>query len=157
MPQYSEYVLKQICLHAEREYPSEACGMIIGPTEKDHAIGVFPIRNIQDVLHQQDPQKYTRDSRTAYYFDPKQQRIVEKEAQSKNFNVKVIYHSHPDHGVYFSEEDQLMAAPWGEPNDPQLAWVVISVEQGRAKALSEFGWDDIQKKYIERKLKLPQL
>jgi len=152
MARYSEYVLKQICLHAEREYPSEACGMIIGPIHKPHAIGVFPIKNIQDELHRQDPQKYSRDSRTAYYIDPKQQKIVEKEAVSKGFEVKVIYHSHPDHEVYFSEEDQLMAGPWGEPNNPKLAWVVISVDKGKAKALSEFLWDEEKKCYVETKL-----
>src|SRR4051794_15007180 len=118
MSHYSEYVLRQICLHAEREYPNEACGMIIGPIGKEHAIGVFPIRNIQDDLHQKEPEKYSRDARTAYYMDPKQQRIVEKEAKEKGFDLKVIYHSHPDHDVYFSEEDKLMAGPWGEPNNP---------------------------------------
>ncbi len=154
MAQYSEYVLKQICKHAEREYPSEACGMIIGPIGKENAIGIFPIKNIQDELHKTDPQKYTRDSRTAYYMDPKQMRIVEHEAKSKNFETKVIYHSHPDHDVYFSDEDKLMAGPWGEPNDPKLAWVVISVKNGQAVALSEFSWDEEKKDYVERKLKI---
>ncbi len=150
----SEYVLKQICLHAEREYPFEACGLMIGPKEKENAIGVFPIKNIQNDLHAQDPQKYTRDAKTAYYMDPTQMKIVEKEAQSKNFDTKVVYHSHPDHDVYFSEEDKLMAAPWGEPNHPGVSWVVISVKEGKAVAASEFSWEEEKKDYVERKLKV---
>jgi [CysO sulfur-carrier protein]-S-L-cysteine hydrolase len=154
MAQFSDYVLRQIRLHAEREYPREACGMIIGPLGKEHAIGVFPIRNIQDELHAKEPQKYTRDSKTAYYMDPREQRIVEKEAKEKGFEVKVIYHSHPDHEVYFSEEDRYLAAPWGEPNHPNLSWVVISVVKGAAKAMSEFAWDPEKKDYAERKLEI---
>ncbi len=150
----SEYVLKQICLHAEREYPNEACGMIIGPQGKENAIGVFPIRNIQDELHQQDSKKYPRDARTAYYMDPKQLRVVEKEAADKKFDTKVIYHSHPDHEVYFSDEDRLMAAPWGEPNHPGVSWIVISVQNGTAKAASEFFWEEEKKEYVERKLRI---
>ncbi|MBL7684796.1 MAG: M67 family metallopeptidase [Deltaproteobacteria bacterium] len=154
MPRLSEYVIQQICLHAEREYPSEACGMIIGPQGKENAIGVFPIRNIQDELHQKDPKTYTRDSRTAYFMDPKQMKIVEKEAAHKGFDLKVIYHSHPDHEVYFSDEDRLMAAPWGEPNLPGVVWVVISVKNGKAVAASEFEWSDEKKDYVESKLKV---
>lgn len=154
MTQLSEYVLEQICLHAEREYPKEACGMILGPQGKDHAIGVFPIKNIQDELHGQDPEKYPRTAKTAYYMDPGQMRTVEKEAASKQFELKVIYHSHPDHEVYFSEEDKLMAAPWGEPNNPHLTWIVISVINGKAKKASAFVWDELKKDYSEKKLAL---
>lgn len=150
----SDYVIQQICLHAEREYPREACGVILGPLEKENAIGVFPIQNIQDELHEKDPEKYQRTATTAYYMNPQQLRIVEREAKDKKFEMKVIYHSHPDHAVYFSDEDKLMAAPWGEPNNPNMTWVVISVEKGRAKAASEFIWDAEKKDYIEHKLKL---
>lgn len=150
----SEYVLKQICLHSEREYPFEACGLIIGPTHKENAIGIFPIRNIQNDLHAQDPEKYTRDAKTAYYMDPKQMNIVAREAKDKDFDTKVVYHSHPDHDVYFSAEDKLMAAPWGEPNDPKIAWVVIAVKEGKAEAASEFTWDEEKKDYVERKLNM---
>ncbi len=154
MIQISEYVLKQISLHAEREYPNEACGMIIGPIGKENAIGVFPIRNLQDELHAKDPEKYSRTAKTAYYMDPEQQKIVEKEAASKNFDLKAVYHSHPDHEVYFSEEDRLMAAPWGEPNHPHVSWIVISVKQGQAVGASEFFWEDEKKDYVEKRLKI---
>jgi len=128
--------------------------MIIGPLGKEHAIGIFPIRNIQDELHAEQPEKYTRDAKTAYYMDPTEQKIVEAEAKDKDFEVKVIYHSHPDHDVYFSDEDRYLAAPWGEPNHPNLSWIVISVKQGKAAALSEFAWDAEKKDYVERKLEI---
>jgi len=43
--------------------------------------------------------------------------------------VKVIYHSHCDCGAYFSKEDQLVAAPDGEPVLP-VVYLVTSVRGG---------------------------
>lgn len=154
--QISSYVLDMMLRHAEREYPNEACGIVIGPKEKRVAIGVFPVKNIQDELHAKDPQRYPREAKTAYQMDPKEVRIVEKEAESKGFEVKLFYHSHPEHGVYFSEEDRAIACPWGEPSYPEVGHIVISVEKGKAVAASEFFWNPDTKDFEERKLKSNQ-
>ncbi|MCB1214190.1 MAG: M67 family metallopeptidase [Deltaproteobacteria bacterium] len=151
--QISSYVLDMMIYHAEKDYPEETCGVVIGPKGKSKAIGVFPIKNIQNDLHQKDPKQYSRDAKTAYFMDPTQLRIVEKEAAKKNFEIKIIYHSHPDHGVYFSEEDKAMACPWGEPNDPNLAWLVIGVAQAKANGASLFYWDEEKKDFLEKNLK----
>ena len=140
-------------VRAEKEYPNEACGIVIGPKGIEKAIGVFPIRNIQDELHAQDPKRYTRSATTAYQMDPKDVKIVEREAESKGFETKLFYHSHPDHGVYFSEEDRAIACPWGEPSYPEVGHVVISVEKGKAVAASEFFWNPAKKDFEERKLR----
>ncbi len=149
----SSYVLDMMLQHGEREYPNEACGMVIGPQEKKAAIGVFPIKNLQNELNQKDPVRYPRTATTAYSMDPKEVRIVEKEAESKGFELKLIYHSHPDHGAYFSEEDRAIACPWGEPTYPNVGHVVISVEKGKAVAAKEFYWNEEKKDFEERKLK----
>lgn len=151
--QISSYVLDMMLRHAEREYPNEACGIVIGPKIKRMAIGVFPIKNIQDELHAKDPTRYPRLAKTAYQMDPKEVKIVEKEAESKAFETKLFYHSHPDHGVYFSEEDRAIACPWGEPSYPEVGHVVISVENGKAVAASEFYWNPEKQDFEERKLK----
>ena len=150
--QISSYVLDMMLRHAEREYPNEACGIVIGPIGKDIALGVFPVRNIQDELHQKDPERYPREAKTAYQMDPREVAIVEKEAKSKGFELKLFYHSHPDHGVYFSEEDKAMACPWGEPSYPSVGHLVIGVERGQAVAASVFFWDEEKKDFVERKL-----
>ena len=62
--------------------------MIIRPKGKENAIGIFPIRNIQDELHQSDPAKYPREAKTAYYMDPDQVKIVEKRAASKTLSSR---------------------------------------------------------------------
>ncbi len=142
--------------HAEKDYPNETCGMVIGPKGINKAIGVFPIKNIQDELHLKDPERYPRKANTAYFMDPAEVKIVEKEAADKDFEVKIYYHSHPDHGVYFSEEDKAMACPWGEPNDPNISFLVIGVDKGKTQGASLFYWDESKKDFAERKLKLEQ-
>ena len=67
-----------MCHHAEKDYPNEACGIVIGPKGKPNAIGVFPIPNLQDELHAQDPERFPRRATTAYQMDPEGVRIVEK-------------------------------------------------------------------------------
>lgn len=151
--QISSYVLDMMIVRAEKEYPNEACGIVIGPQGIHKAIGVFPIRNIQDELHAKDPVRYPRKAATAYQMDPQDVKIVEKEAASKGFETKLFYHSHPDHGVYFSAEDREIACPWGEPSFPDVGHVVISVEKGKAVAASEFFWNPEKKDFEERKLR----
>lgn len=154
--QITSYVMDMMIQHAEKEYPNECCGIVIGPKGIHKAIGVFPIKNIQNELHAKDPERYPREAKTAYFMDPKEVKIVEKEAVDKDFEIKIYYHSHPDHGVYFSDEDKAMACPWGEPNDPNISFLVIGVDKGETQGASLFYWNDTKKDFLERKLKLGQ-
>jgi proteasome lid subunit RPN8/RPN11 len=151
--QISSLVLDMMIGHAEREYPNEACGIVLGPKGKEIALGVFPIRNIQDELHAADPARYPRSATTAYQMEPKEVKIVEREAEDKGFEIKLFYHSHPEHGVYFSEEDKAMACPWGEPSYPRVGHVVIIVVKQKAVAAGEFFWNPEKKDFEERKLR----
>ena len=47
-------------------------------------------------------------------------------------------------------EDKLVAAPWGEPMFPGVAYVVVSIWNGKLKEINEFTWNDIQKSFVER-------
>ncbi len=152
--QISSYVLDMMIFHAQKDYPHEACGIVLGPKGIDKAIGVFPIPNIQDKLHAKDPKRYPRQATTAYFMDPRQVQIVEHEAKDKDFEIKIYFHSHPDHGVYFSEEDKAMACPWGEPLDPKVSYLVIGVSQGKADGASLYYWNEAKQDFSERKLKL---
>ncbi|MBI3630241.1 MAG: Mov34/MPN/PAD-1 family protein, partial [Candidatus Rokubacteria bacterium] len=58
--------LAEIRRHAEADYPSECCGVILA---RDAERALMRCRNLQDELHQGDPAKHPRDSRTAYYID----------------------------------------------------------------------------------------
>jgi proteasome lid subunit RPN8/RPN11 len=132
--------LAQIKGQAEAEYPAECCGVLLvrgdGRTERL----LLACRNIQDELHRADPVKHPRDSRTAYYIDPKDLLTIGRR-EAEGYRVAVIYHSHIDAGAYFSATDRRNALIDGEPSYPDAVYVVLSVIEGRVADARAFVWD----------------
>ncbi|MDH5763549.1 MAG: M67 family metallopeptidase [Nitrospinota bacterium] len=127
--------------HAVNEYPYECCGIVIGqPDNPDHDL-IFPCTNIQNQLHEKDPQTYTRDARTAYFIDPRELMEIMKQAAEKNLVIKLFYHSHPEHDAYFSEEDKRMALFDNEPTYPDSRYLVISVYNREIRDEAFFEWN----------------
>jgi len=126
--------------HALREYPFECCGIVIGqPDNPDHDL-IFPCTNIQNQLHEKDPETYTRDARTAYFIDPRELMGIMKHAQEQQLAIKLFYHSHPEHDAYFSEEDKRMALFDNEPTYPDARYLVISVYNKEIRDQALFEW-----------------
>ncbi|OGQ06697.1 MAG: hypothetical protein A3G32_05590 [Deltaproteobacteria bacterium RIFCSPLOWO2_12_FULL_40_28] len=150
----SQQLLDEIFAYCHQGYPHEACGFVLGSVKEGRRCAqvIRNCSNIQNKLHAQDPKRYTRDAKTAYSIDPKEMQEAEELAKKKGHEILSIYHSHPEHGVYFSDEDKGMAAPWGEPLFPQLSYIVVSVYNGRVKEASEFLWNSDQKNFIEKKI-----
>ncbi len=142
-------LLDEIYAESKRCYPDEACGFVVGTTSPEK---IIPCKNIQNEVHTQDPQRYPRNARTAYTIDPKEMEQVQREAQKSGQKILCIFHSHPEHEVYFSAEDKGMAAPWGEPLFPDLSYLVVSVYRGEVKNASEFYWNEEQKDFVEKKI-----
>src|SRR5262245_22251042 len=135
--------LESIRAQAPEEYPFESCGVIL---RRGAERRLLRCRNAQNELHARDPQRYSRDARTAYYIDPKDLlRIGDLERQG--FGVAVIYHSHIDasgpgkSGAYFSETDRRQALVGGEPAYPAAVYVVTSVVTGRIDGMAAFRWN----------------
>ncbi|MDO8520062.1 MAG: M67 family metallopeptidase [Deltaproteobacteria bacterium] len=143
-------LLDQIFAESCKRYPEEACGFVLG--KGGAASEVIPVQNIQNDLHAKDPKRFPRDAKIAYTIDPKEMEAIQKKAASQGQTIISIFHSHPEHGVYFSEEDKGMAAPWGEPLFPDLSYLVVSVYSGEIKNASEFYWDKNKKDFTERKI-----
>src|SRR6516164_6692889 len=85
-----------VAAQAEREFPFECCGFIIG----DESDEVRPIRNIQNEKHAADPANFPRDARTAFLMDPRQHLAVLQEIDRSKLKLKAVYHSHPNHDAY---------------------------------------------------------
>ena len=66
-----------IVAQAEREFPFECCGFIIG--DNDAVEEVRPIANIQNAMHAKDPAAFPRDARTAFLMEPKEHLAVMNE------------------------------------------------------------------------------
>jgi len=126
--------LATIRRQAVEEYPEESCGVIF-VREAERLL--LRCRNEQNAKHAEDPERYPRDARTAYYIHRDDlKRIMQLEV--KGFSMAVIYHSHVDVGAYFSATDRKQALVSGYL-DP--IYIVTSVVAGGAEATAAFRWD----------------
>lgn len=137
-----------IVAQAEREFPYECCGFVIGDETTEQ---VRPIRNIQNQKHAEDPAGHPRDARTAFLMDPKEHLAVLEEVDRGKLPLKIVYHSHPDHDAYFSPTDRARACSFDpdEPDYPETAHVVVSVKAGRFARAAGFVWDSSRKEFVE--------
>ena len=126
--------LATIRRQAVEEYPAESCGVIF---VREGERLLLRCRNEQNSKHAEDPKRYPRDARTAYYIHHDDlKRIMQLEAQG--FSMAVIYHSHVDVGAYFSETDRKQALISGYL-DP--VYIVTSVVAREVEATAAFRWD----------------
>jgi proteasome lid subunit RPN8/RPN11 len=143
--------LEAIVAQAEREFPFECCGFIIGDGVTEE---VRPITNIQNRKHAEDPAAFTRDARTAFLMDPKEHLAVMNEIDQRKLQLRVVYHSHPDHDAYFSATDRAQACSFdpSEPDYPDTAYIVMSVRSGKFARAAAFAWDSDQKEFAEAEI-----
>ncbi len=105
--------LEQVFRQARAEYPSECCGYFFGRGDETE---VAACKNRQDQLHALDPEAHPRTSANAYNIGGKELLTLVRSFESDR-PATVIYHSHPDVGAYFSEEDTRAALSAGYPVD----------------------------------------
>jgi proteasome lid subunit RPN8/RPN11 len=115
---------------------------------------LVPCRNIQDELHAKDPERHQRDSRTAYYIDPKDLLAIGRR-EAEGYRVAVIYHSHIDAGAHFSPTDKRNALINGEPAYPDAVYVVVSVVEGAVAGAAAFVWDPTVHDFVPTTWKAP--
>ena len=135
--------------HAQEEYPAECCGIMT--QDASGAYVVHRCENIQDKLHEADPETHPRTSKMAYRMDDIQVMCIQTEAEKAGGRMVAIYHSHIDVDAYFSEEDHNAATFFGEPTYPDVVYPVISVKDGQVDMGGEkmFCWDDSSLKFEE--------
>ena len=134
--------LDEIHRHAVEEYPFECCGIVVGKPGHDEDNIVYRCKNIQNKLHEKDPENYVRDARTAYNISALELQKLLSTADSQGMIFKVLYHSHPEHDAYFSEEDTRMALFDGEaPIYPNTSYLVVSVYDKKIRDQAFFNWN----------------
>lgn len=145
--------LEALRSQALAEYPAECCGILtLGP--QGEYSQVHPCRNIQDRLHAENPADYPRTSRTAYFIDPRELSRLIAAAEQSGGRISGFYHSHIDCPAYFSAEDKkrAMTMMGDEPDFPEAAYLVLSVDQGRPQAYKCFAWDEGRRDFAEVEL-----
>jgi proteasome lid subunit RPN8/RPN11 len=145
--------LDAIIAQAEHEFSSECCGFIIGDASIEE---VRPVENIQNRKHAEDPDAHPRDARTAFLMEPKQHLAVLREIDERGLQLRIVYHSHPDHDAYFSATDRAQACSFdpNEPDYPDTAYVVISVKARQFARAAAFVWDAQRREFIEAPLSI---
>jgi proteasome lid subunit RPN8/RPN11 len=140
--------LEAIIAHAEKEFPYECCGFVIGDGDAQE---VRPITNIQNRKHQQNPAAYPRDARTAYLMEPKEHLAVLNEIDRRKVALRFVYHSHPDHEAYFSATDRAQACSFDptQPDYPGTAYLVVSVMGGKFARIATYAWDASRGDFVE--------
>jgi proteasome lid subunit RPN8/RPN11 len=101
--------------HAQKTYPNECCGAMLGPIDGDaKTVRVaLPLENA-----------YPGAQRERYELRPEDLLFAEKEARRNGMDLIGIFHSHPDCDAYFSKTDLENSCPW-------YSFVVLSIQQGQ--------------------------
>ncbi len=129
---FDPQILEQCYALGIASYPEEACGMISGKvSDVDHLAQVHSMKNVMNDYHKKDPDMYPRTNRNAYMMDPLEQLKVERDLKKRKFRIKIIFHTHPDVGAYFSEKDREEALWNGEPRYPDIHYLVCGIKNGR--------------------------
>ena len=141
--------LKMIYRQAVHEDPHECCGMLTSyPQSPESITRLRPCRNVYDACHGLDPDNFPRSGKTAYFIDPAELLEIQKENRALKEKIRVLYHSHIDQGAYFSEEDERVASPEGEPAYPGVDYLVVSVVRGEVKESNLFHWDPRRRRHV---------
>ena len=116
--------------------------------ERDGRVEIVPVTNIQNELHSQDPDRFPRTAATAYTMGLEAARILIRSERGE-LALLAIYHSHPEHEAYFSQEDRKQAlGARNEPIYPQAGYIVMSVRNREVLATKVFVWDAAARDYV---------
>jgi proteasome lid subunit RPN8/RPN11 len=113
---------KVMVAHAERAYPNECCGAMLGEgggEAKQVKIAV-PLENA-----------YAGEQGARYELRPEDLLAADREARRQGMDLIGIFHSHPDCGAYFSETDLKNSCPW-------YSFVVLSIQGGKFDHANSF-------------------
>jgi proteasome lid subunit RPN8/RPN11 len=109
--------------HAERAYPEECCGVLLGRMHEDHRMVLAAVA-CGNVRHD--------SPRDRYAIDPRDMVRIQREGRECGLEIVGFYHSHPDHAAEYSTTD-LAEAHW-----LGCSYVITAVEQGSAAQTSSF-------------------
>ena len=138
--------------HAERIYPEECCGLLVGRfgglsdqtgarflseivvVENDWtpAIEALPASlGAQLGTEAKSAGEPPLGKSRRYWIDPRDLLGAQRYARDRQLDIIGIYHSHPDHPAIPSECDRTLA--W-----PEYSYLIVSVQKGKATDLK--GW-----------------
>ena len=149
MTRLPDSVLREIAAHARSTYPAECCGIVIA--DRDGKPRFVPIANIAGSAEAQGTSQ--RNGRDGYVMDPKALLGELSRAEEEGGSLRVIVHSHPDVGAYFSKEDREMALGGSDsPLWPGVDYLVVSCRANGVDDARLYSWDAEKSDFAEKQV-----
>ncbi|NRA37236.1 MAG: Mov34/MPN/PAD-1 family protein [Planctomycetes bacterium] len=134
-------IAEEIAHHAISWYASESCGLLFAAKGSTDCVRCVCMENLQDKYHEKMPEDFPRTSVDAFKLNEREVMKLDEAAHIDGQRLLAIFHSHVDCGAYFSEEDILMAAPFGEPSDPEMWHVVLDCQKDGVHGAKAYKWN----------------
>ena len=115
-------IAAELARHAEREYPEECCGVLLGAAAGE----------TRTVAEARACVNVRAGDRGRYAIAPAELIAAQRAARARGLAVVGFYHSHPDHPAAPSATDR-DEAYW-----PDCSYVIVSTAKGRAGELRSF-------------------
>jgi proteasome lid subunit RPN8/RPN11 len=135
MLRISQGHLSSIRRSAEKCYPKECCGVLLGKLVDGERF-VSEIVSCKNVAE--------GDQHDRYHIDPAELIEIQKSARDSGLDIVGFFHSHPDHPAVASRTD-LREALWFANS-----YLIVEVNQGRAGEIGSFvlcGTDEEDKRF----------
>ena len=116
-------ILRNIISSAEREYPCECCGILIGSYSENYIriTGAFETDNNESIAKRAD----------SFLIDPREIYECERSIMGTGLEITGFYHSHPDRPAILSKSDEAGMIS-GQ------VYVIISVSKGRCEDITAY-------------------
>ncbi|MEH2069451.1 MAG: M67 family metallopeptidase [Nostoc sp.] len=135
----SQEHLQTIRTHAEKIYPEECCGIILGyvANEGKTTVEVMPTENAWNTeAGAEFCGDHTAESKKRQYtIAPQVMLQAQKQARDRSLNIIGIFHSHPDCSAIPSECDRVYA--W-----QGYSYIIVSVQNGKATEVRSWSLDN---------------
>ena len=108
--------------HAEKTFPNECCGAMLGSIDGDEkkVLKAVTIEN-----------SYTGEQGARYELRPEDLLEADRQARAAGMDLIGIFHTHPDCDAYFSKTDLENSCPW-------YSFVVLSIKNGKFDHANSF-------------------
>jgi proteasome lid subunit RPN8/RPN11 len=142
-------LVSELLTHAREVQFEECCGLVLGDAQERYR-RLVRCQNAMTKLHQEDPGRYPRDGRSAFWIGGAEYAEEEAKAEAAGEQVTAVYHSHLGTGAYLSEMDLEYAPLLPSPGIDQIVISFPSPGEGHFGAppddgcvagLGIFQWD----------------
>ncbi|MER3426710.1 MAG: hypothetical protein C4334_01220 [Pyrinomonas sp.] len=124
--------------HAERDYPHECCGLLLGKFEADgvkRVVETMPISNARE----------EEARRRRFLIRPEELLAGERRARQQGLEIVGFYHSHPDHPAVPSSYDLEHALP-------VYSYIIVAVERSATHELRSWQLRDDRSQFDEEEI-----